>query len=75
MSPVIHLVQLEHGAALPLCGRFVESRNWTTVRNVATCPECLGQRRDGSRGVGVGDRERGGPDDAELEPASRSMGS
>ena len=73
MSPVIHLVHLEHGAALPLCGRFVESRNWTTVRNVATCPECLGRRDGAGEVVTVRERERGRPD-AELEPASRASG-
>jgi hypothetical protein len=68
MSPVIHLVQLEEGAARPLCGRFVESRNWTTVRDVATCPECVRRDRDPAASVTVHEREPGAVD-LEREPA------
>jgi hypothetical protein len=41
VTPVIHLVQLEKGAARPVCGGFAESPNWTIVRSVATCPACI----------------------------------
>ncbi len=64
MSPIIHLVRREGGGVRPLCGRFVESRNWTTLRHVATCPECLARGRDGAETMGER-RVR----DVEVEPA------
>jgi hypothetical protein len=68
VSRVIHLVLLEGGMARPLCGEFVESRNWTTVMNVATCQACLGSKRRGAALTAAGESEHGRPDEA-SEPA------
>ena len=67
MSRVIHLVQLDGGTARPFCGQFLESRDWTTLRNVATCQACLGSRpRDAESGP-VGAHERACTD-SDREP-------
>jgi len=68
VSHVIHLVQLEGGMARPLCGEFVESRDWTTVLNVATCQACLGSKRRGAVRAAADEFEHARPDE-EREPA------
>ncbi len=63
MSPVIHLVRREGGGVRPVCGQFAESRNWTTVRRVATCPECLGRGEDPTAAIAAAN----GPAEQETE--------
>jgi hypothetical protein len=54
--------------ARPLCGEFVESRDWTTVLNVATCQACLGSKRRGAVRAAADEFEHARPDE-EREPA------